>query len=44
MFLVPSGDNYEECVKLKRDNKYKIKIIGVSTIEEAIEKLENLEV
>ncbi len=44
VFLVPSGDNYEECVKLKRDNKYKIKIIGVSTIEEAIEKLENLEV
>ena len=44
IFIAPSGDNYEECVKLKRDNKYKIKIIGVSTIEEAIEKLENLEV
>lgn len=43
-FLVPNGDNYEECVKLKKNNKYKIKIIGVSTIEEAIEKLNNLEV
>lgn len=44
VFLVPNGDNYEECVKLKENNKYKIKIIGVSTIEEAIEKLNNLEV
>ena len=44
VFLVPNGDNYEECVKLKKENKYKIKIIGVSTIEEAIEKLEKLEV
>lgn len=44
VFLVPSGDNYEECIKLKKKNKYKIKIIGVSTIEEAIEKLEKLEV
>ena len=44
VFLVPNGDNYEECVKLKKNNKYKIKIIGVSTIEEAIEKLNNLEV
>lgn len=43
VFLVPNGDNYEECVKLKENNKYKIKIIGVSTIEEAIEKLEKLE-
>lgn len=43
VFLVPNGDNYEECVKLKKNNKYKIKIIGVSTIEEAIEKLEKLE-
>lgn len=44
VFLVPNGDNYEESVKLKKNNKYKIKIIGVSTIEEAIEKLNNLEV
>lgn len=43
VFLVPNGDNYEECVKLKKNNKYKIKIIGVSTIEDAIEKLEKLE-
>lgn len=44
VFLVPNGDNYKECVKLKKENKYKIKIIEVSTIEEAIEKLEKLEV
>lgn len=44
IFIVPNGDNYKECVKLKKKNKYKIKIIGVSTIEEAIEKLEKLEV
>lgn len=42
IFLVPSGDNYEECVKIKKEKKLKIKLVEVSTIEEAIEKLENL--
>ena len=42
IFLVPNGNNYEECVKLQKKNKYKIKIIGVSNIEEAVSKLEEL--
>ncbi len=42
VFLVPSGDNYEECVKIKKEKKLKIKLIEVSTVEEAIEKLETL--
>ena len=42
VFLVPSGTNYEECVKIKKEKKLKIKLIEVSTIEDAIEKLESL--
>lgn len=42
IFLVPSGKNYEECVKIKKEKKLKIKLIEVSTIEEAIEKLKSL--
>ena len=42
IFLVPSGKNYEECVKIKKEKKLNIKLIEVSTIEEAIKKLENL--
>ena len=42
IFLVPSGNNYKECVKIKKEKKLKIKLIEVSTIDEAIEKLENL--
>lgn len=43
VFLVPMDKNYEECVKLQKEKKYKIEIIGVSTIQEAIEKLESME-
>lgn len=43
VFLVPSGENYEECIKIKKEKDLKIKIISVSTIEEAIDKLEDLE-
>ena len=35
VFLVPSG-NYEEAIKLKEKNNYKIKIIEVKTFEDAI--------
>lgn len=43
IFLVPAGENYEECIKVKKKKNLKIKVISVSTVEEAIEKLENLE-
>lgn len=42
IFIVPKGTNYKECKKLKKKRNLKIKIIGVSTFDEAIEKLENI--
>ena len=41
-FLVPSGQNYKDALKYKKSKKLKIKLIEVKTIEDAIEKLENL--
>lgn len=41
VFLCPK-ENYEEAVKVKKDNNYDIKIVAVSTLKEAIEELENL--
>lgn len=42
IFLVPNGENYKECLKVKKKNNLKIKIIGVSTLKEAIEELNKL--
>ncbi len=42
VFLVPSGENYEEARKLIENNKYDIKLIEVSTFKEAISKLKNI--
>ena len=42
IFIVPKGENYQECKQLKKKKKLKIKIIGVSTFDEALEKLERL--
>lgn len=42
IFLVPVGENYEEAIKYKKKYHYDIKIIGISTFEEAIEKLESM--
>lgn len=42
VFLVPNGSNYDECVKLQKEKGYKIKIIGVDTFDDAIEKLKEL--
>ena len=39
IFLVPNGENYAEAVKVASEDKLNIKIIGVSTLGEAIEKL-----
>lgn len=40
IFLVPNGENYEEAIKIKEEKQYDIKIIGVSTLKEAINELE----
>lgn len=42
VFLVPKGKNYDECVKVKKEKKLDIKVIGVSTVEEAISELNKL--
>ena len=42
IFIVPKGKNYEEAIELKERYGYKIKIIGVSTFDEALEALNNL--
>jgi len=41
VFICPK-ENYEEAVEVKNDNNYDIMIIGVSTLEEAIEELKKL--
>ncbi|MDD3241395.1 MAG: PDZ domain-containing protein [Bacilli bacterium] len=43
VFIVPDGDNYKECVKLKEKYNYKIKLIPVKTFDDAVDKLRNLE-
>lgn len=42
VFLVPAGDNYKTCKKVAKEDNLDIKIIPVKTIEEAVEKLEEL--
>ena len=42
IFIVPNGENYKTCIKVKKERKLKIKIIGVSTFEEALEKLNKI--
>lgn len=39
IFLVPNGENYEEAMKIKKEKNYNIKIIGVSSLKEAINEL-----
>lgn len=39
VFLVPNGENYEEAIKVKNEKNYDIKIIGVDTLEDAINEL-----
>lgn len=42
-FLIPSGENYEEAIKIKNENNYDINIYPVSTFDEALEILKKLE-
>lgn len=43
VFLVPKGDNYKECMKMKKKKKLDIKVIPVETFSDAVAKLEKLE-
>ncbi len=42
IFIVPSGDNYKEAIKYKKENNYDIKIIEADNFENVIKKLKNL--
>ena len=42
VFIVPSGDNYKDVMKIVKEEKLKIKIIEATTFDEVIEKLEEL--
>lgn len=39
IFLVPNDENYEEAIRIKKENNYDIKIKGVSTFDEVVEYL-----
>ncbi len=39
IFLIPTGENYEEAKKIIEENNYKINLIPVTTFDEALEKL-----
>lgn len=41
VFLVPSGDNYEEAKKIKEKKKYKIDIVEVKTFSDALDYLKS---
>lgn len=42
LFLVPVGENYDSALRLKEENNYNIKIVGVSTFKEAIDYLSSI--
>lgn len=42
IFLVPNGENYDEAYKLVKKNKYKIKLVGVSTFSDALNYLRSV--
>lgn len=39
LFIVPLDENYEEALKLKKENNYDIEILGASTFDEVIDYL-----
>ena len=43
LFIVPNDENYEQALKVKKENNYDIEILGVSTFEEVVEYLKNMD-
>ncbi len=41
LMLVPSGENYEECLRIKEQEHLDIELVSVSTFDEALRALEN---
>ena len=44
IFFAPSGENYEEAMKIKKEKKYDIVIIEIKTLDDAINYLKNLKI
>lgn len=42
IFFAPSGENYEEAIKIKEDKNYDIEIVEVKTLDDAINYLKKL--
>lgn len=42
IFFAPSGENYEDAIKLKKKRNYKIKIVEVKTFQNVLDYLENI--
>lgn len=42
VFLVPAGENYQDCKKMKKEESLDIKLISVKNIDDAIKKLKDL--
>lgn len=42
IFIVPSGENYEEALKIKQEKNYDIKIIEAKTLNQVIEELNKI--
>lgn len=40
LFFVPAGENYQDALKLKKDRNYKMKLVKIKTLDEAIQYLE----
>ncbi len=43
IFFVPSGENYEEAIKVKKERNYKIEIVEVKTFDDAVNYLRNMD-
>lgn len=43
IFLVPNGNNYNDAIAFKKKKNYKIKIVGISTFDDALRYLERLD-
>lgn len=43
VFIVSNKENYDEAIKLKKEKKYNIKIIGVDNLEDAINELKKID-
>lgn len=43
IFIVPNDENYDEAIKIKKENNYDIDIIGVSTFDDALDYLNSID-